>query len=153
SAYYNISSNGSEPYGNGNREFPWGTPAGTHRTKGVETFRFVWLPRDENDRPRPIVWFRKRLRGDAVDGYAWTFPVGAKVGEVLTTSGPDGYASTFELRIRTRQRSDWDVDVFRPYPTAGALAARIKELRTDWAQEPNLARFVEHLEAPLVMKP
>ncbi len=24
SPYYNISANGSEPYGNGNREFPWG---------------------------------------------------------------------------------------------------------------------------------
>jgi len=153
SAYYNISSSGSEPYGNGNREFPWGTPAGTQRTKGVETFRFVWLPRDENDRPRPIVWFRKRLRGDAVDGYAWTFPVGAKVGEALAMTGPDGYAYTFELRVRTRQRGYWDVDVFRPYPTADSLATRIKELRPEWADESNLARFVEHLEAPLVMKP
>jgi hypothetical protein len=153
SAYYNISSNGSEPYGNGNREFPWGSPAGTHRTKGVETFRFVWLPRDENDRPKPIVWFRKRLRGDAVDGYAWTFPVGAKVGEALVMTGPDGYAYAFEIRVRTRENGYWDVDVFRPYPNAQSLTARIKELRPDWSAEPNLAKFVEHLEAPLVMKP
>lgn len=153
SAYYNISSNGSEPFGNGNREFPWGSPAGTHRTKGVETFRFVWLPRDENDRPKPIVWFRKRLRGDAVDGYAWTFPVGAKVGEALVMTGPDGHAYTFELRVRTRETGDWEVDVFRPFPTADGLAVRIKELRPNWEDQPNLAHFVEHLEAPLVMKP
>ena len=46
-ASYNISANGSEPFGNGNREFPWGTPAGTHRAKNVWTFRFLRLPRDE----------------------------------------------------------------------------------------------------------
>ena len=31
SVNYNISANGSEPFGNGNREFPWSAPAGTHR--------------------------------------------------------------------------------------------------------------------------
>jgi hypothetical protein len=152
SAYYNISANGSEPYGNGNREFPWGTPAGTQRTKGVETFRFVWLPRDTNDKPRPIVWFRKRLRGDSNDGYAWTFPVGAIVGEALAMTGPDGYEYTFEMRVRTRQYGFWDVDVYRPFPTAADLAGRIKELRPDWKDQPKLLAAVEHLEEPLEMK-
>ncbi|HTQ39267.1 MAG TPA: hypothetical protein VMJ32_09575 [Pirellulales bacterium] len=152
SAYYNISANGSEPYGNGNREFPWGSPAGTQRTSGVEAFRFVWLPRDSNDRPRPVVWFRKRLRGDTTDGYAWTFPVGAVVGEALTMTGPDGYAYTFELRTRTRQYGSWDVDVFRPFPTAADLAQRIKALRPDWQNQPKLAAAIDHLEQPLEMK-
>jgi len=152
SAYYNISANGSEPYGNGNREFPWATPAGTQRTKGVEAFRFVWLPRDTNDRPRPVVWFRKRLRGDTSDGYAWTFPVGAKVGEALAMTGPDGYAYTFEMRVRTREYGFWDVDVYRPFPTAADLAKRIKTLRPDWQNQPNLLAAVEHLEQPLEMK-
>src|SRR5262245_45705416 len=153
SPYYNLSANGSEPYGNGNREFPWGGPAGTHRTKGVEAFRFLWLPRDAEDRPLPVVWFRKRLRGDAVDGYAWTFPVGTVVGEVLSMTGPDGYAYTFELRVRTREYGYWDVDVFRPFPSSGDLVRRVKELRPDWQDQPNLVRFVEHLEQPLEMKP
>ncbi len=98
SAYYNISANGSEPYGNGNREFPWGHPAGTQRTSGVEVFRFLWLPHDAQGNPRPVVWYRKHLRGDSGDGYGWTFPVGALVGEVLAMTGPDGYAYTFEMR-------------------------------------------------------
>ena len=53
SAYYNISANGSEPFGNGNREFPWGHPAGMQRTKGVEVFRFLWLPRDDARQAAP----------------------------------------------------------------------------------------------------
>jgi hypothetical protein len=150
---YNISANGSEPFGNGNREFPWGTPAGTHRTKNVEAFRFLWLPRDENDQPRPVVWFRKHLKGDGNDGYAWTFPVGAIVGEVLAMPGPDGYAYTFEMRIRTREYGYWDVNVFRPYPNASSLARRIKELQPDWEEQPNLVKAIEHLEEPLMMKP
>ena len=41
---YNISANASEPHGNANIEFPWGTPAGTHRADNVSSFRFLWLP-------------------------------------------------------------------------------------------------------------
>jgi hypothetical protein len=152
SPYYNISANGSEPYGNGNREFPWGAPAGTHRTKDVEAFRFIWLPRDENDKPLPVVWYRKRLKGDSNKGYAWTYPVGTIVGEVLAMTGPDGYAYGFEMRTRTREYGYWDVDVMRPYPTSAALARRIKELRPDWEEQPNLVRELEHLEGPITLK-
>jgi hypothetical protein len=150
---YNISANGSEPFGNGNREFPWATPAGTHRTQGVEAFRFIWLPRDENDRPKPVVWFSKRLPGDSNTGYAWTFPVGAIVGEVLSMTGPDGYAYTFEVRTRTREYGYWDVNVYRPFPTAAALARKVKELRPDWEEKPNLVKAISHLEEPVAMKP
>src|SRR5690606_11022258 len=82
-AYYNISANGSEPFGNGNLEFPWGAPGGTHRSPNVSTFRFLWLPLDENGRTLPVTYYRTHLRGDRSMGYAWTFPVGAVVGEVL----------------------------------------------------------------------
>jgi hypothetical protein len=99
-----------------------------------------------------VVWFRKRLRGDTSDGYAWTFPVGAKVGEALTMTGPDGYAYTFELRVRTRKYGSWDVDVLRPFPTAADLAVRIKQLRPDWQNKSSLAAAIEHLEEPLEMK-
>jgi hypothetical protein len=152
SAYYNISANGSEPFGNGNREFPWGSPAGTQQTKGVETFRFVWLPLDSNNKPKPVVWFRQRLKGDTSDGYAWTFPVGAVVGEALVMTGPDGLAYTFEMRTRTRQYGYWDVDVYRPFPTAADLARRIKKLRPNWHDDAKLAAAVEQLEKPVEMK-
>ena len=152
SAYYNISADGSEPYGNGNREFPWGQPAGMQRVQGVEVFRFLWLPRDENGNVRPVVWYRKQLRGDSNEGYAWTFPVGAIVGEVLAMTGPDGYSYTFEMRTRTRAYGYWDMDVMRPFPTSGALAKRIKELRPDWHNQAKLVKAVEHLEQPVEMK-
>ncbi len=151
---YNISANGSEPFGNGNREFPWGTPAGTHRTKNVEAFRFLWLPRDENDRPLPVVWYRKHLKGDSNDGYAWTFPVGAIVGEVLAMPGPDGYAYTFEMRIRTREYGYWDVNVFRPFPN-GQLAGEAHQgvaARLGRSTQSS-SRPLQHLEEPVAMKP
>jgi hypothetical protein len=150
---YNISANGSEPFGNGNREFPWSAPAGTHRTQGVEAYRFIWLPRDENDKAKPVVWFRKHLRGDSTEGYAWTFPVGAIVGEVLSMTGPDGYAYTFEIRTRTREYGYWDVNVYRPFPTSADLARKIKELRPNWEEQPKLVKAIEHLEEAKSMKP
>lgn len=147
-ADYNISANDSEPFGNGNREFPWSHPAGTHRSRGVSSFRFLWLPRDDEGRRLPVVWYRKQLRGDTTTGYAWTYPVGAMVGEVLILQGPDGRGYTFEMRLRIREIGAWGVDVFRPYPEAKDLAGRIKELRPEWSEDPDLLRSVKHLEEP-----
>lgn len=143
---YNISGEAGEPYGNGNREFPWSGPAGTHRCNGVESFRFLYLPRDEQGRPRPVVWLR-RASDDGLTGYAWMFPVGAVLGEVLSLGGPDGKRHTFELRLRRREKDAWDVDVFRPFPTAEELARRIQELRPGWQDQSDLAALVQHLES------
>jgi hypothetical protein len=140
SAHYNISANGSEPFGNGNREFPWSGPVGTHRTSNVGAFRFVYLPRDAEGRRWPIVWYPQ-------DGsYAWTFPVGAVVGEVLTLRGPDQHDYTFEVRLRRREVGFWEVDVLRPFPTAVSLAKRIRELRPDWNEQPQLRLVCNHLQ-------
>lgn len=145
---YNISAEPKEPYGNGNREFPWGAPAGTHRTSNVTAFRFLRLPRDAEGRVLPVVWYRHQLSGDRSAGYAWTFPVGTVFGEVLAMRGPDGHDYTFELRTRTREYGAWEVDVFRPFPTAESLSTRIKELRADWNKQPKLAKLVAHLDSP-----
>jgi hypothetical protein len=145
---YNISANDSEPFGNGNIEFPWGTPAGTHRSDGVTSCRFLWLPTDDQGKRLPVVWFRTRLPGDSHVGYGWRFPVGAVLGEVLMLRGPDNLDYTFEVRVRVREHDSWAVDVFRPFPTAASLAARIKELRPDWEEQENLRGFVEFLEKP-----
>lgn len=149
---YNISANGSEPFGNGNREFPWSTPAGTHRCESVSTFRFIWLPRDDEDRPLPVVWYRKRFPGDNAEGYAWVFPVGTVFGEVLRMRGPDGKDYTFELRLRIREYGEWAVDVLRPFPTARELAIAVKQHRPAWRQNEQLAKFVSHLEEPVEMQ-
>jgi len=146
-AEYNISANSGEPYGNGNLEFPWNGPAGTHRSPDVEAFRFIYLPKDENGKTLPVVWYRKYLPGDSSEGYAWTYPLGTVFGEVLYRKCPDGFLRTFEVRTRTRMTNDWDVDVFRPFPTAQDLATRIKELRPEWADNASLKKVVEQLEA------
>jgi hypothetical protein len=146
-ASYNISANDSEPFGNGNREFPWSGPAGTHRTPNVTTFRFLWLPRDDQGRRLPVVWFRKHHPGDSTTGYAWTFPVGTIVGEVLVMQSPLGHGHTFELRVRKREYAEWAVDVYRPFPTPEALAERIKQLETKWQEKPALVKLVSHLES------
>jgi hypothetical protein len=145
---YNVSANGSEPFGNGNVEFPWGSPGGAHRSHDVQTFRFLWLPRDERGQRRPIAWYRKHLRGSTHRGYAWTFPVGAVVGEVLQIRSPSGSLHTFELRVRIREMSEWAVDVFRPFPTNEELAEAIRERRPDWQQNSQLTTLVTHLEQP-----
>jgi hypothetical protein len=148
---YNISANGSEPHGNGNVEFPWGAPAGTHRAQNVSSYRFLLLPKDDQGRRLPVVWFRKRLAGDVSQGYAWTYPVGAVLGEVLMLKSPEGQHYTFEMRLRIREKGDWAIDVFRPFPTAQDLAARIRALRPDWQQHEPTVALVRHLELPANM--
>jgi hypothetical protein len=152
SPQYNISANGSEPFGNGNREFPWDTPAGTHRARGITSVRFFRLPQDEAGRTLPVAWYRRVLPGDGTLGYAWIFPVGTVFGEALALTGPDGYGYTFELRLRYRETGDWAVDVLRPFPSAAELAERIVELRPDWEQRPTLAAAVGRLRGPVEMK-
>jgi hypothetical protein len=149
---YNISANGSEPYGNANIEFPWGTPGGLHRAKNVSSFRFLWLPTDDGGEVLPVVWYRWRHSGDSVRGYEWIFPVGTVLGEVLSMRGPNGKEHVFELRVRIRDYGEWAVDVFRPFPTAGHLADSIKKARADWHEKPTLARLVGHLEGPIALK-
>lgn len=149
SAYYNISANRSEPFGNGNLEFPWGEPAGTHRARGVSSFRFLWLPLDKNGRTMPVVWMQQSFADDGAAGYSWLFPVGAVLGEVLMLRGPDRLDYTFEMRLRIREVGHWNVNVFRPFPRAKQLADRIKELRPGWAERPALAKAVAHLESPI----
>lgn len=152
SVNYNISADGGEPFGNGNREFPWSSPAGMHRTNNTDTFRFIWLPKDEEGKRRPIVWYRRRQSNNGVMGYAWSFPIGAVVGEVLSMRGPDGKLHTFELRVRKREGKDWAVDVFRPFPTSEHLVRRIEELRPDWHENESLASFCGYLTSPRDLK-
>jgi hypothetical protein len=152
SPQYNISANRSEPFGNGNREFPWSAPAGTHRTTNVDSFRFLWLPRDGEGKLRPIVWLHRPLTGDSRAGYSWLYPVGTIFGEVLMVRSPDEHDYTFELRLRIRDVGGWSVNAFRPFPTAADLAQRIKQLRPAWQDNAELAALVEHLQQPIELE-
>jgi hypothetical protein len=55
------------------------------------------------------------------------------------------------LRLRIREHGDWNVDVFRPFPTAEDLSKRIQELRPDWHKNSQLAKLVTHLNTPRKM--
>lgn len=149
SAHYNISANGAEPHGNGNIEFPWGTPAGTHRSPNVDTFRFLQLPRNDEGKRIPIIWYMKRLPGDHSSSYQWLFPVGTVFGEVLSMKSPSGDWLTFEIRLRIRERDAWAVDVLRPFPTTASLARRIQQLRPEWQQDESLVAAVRQLTDPI----
>src|SRR5690606_37832001 len=71
------------------------------------------------------------------------------VGEVLMMTSPQGEQVPFELRVRIRESDDWDVNAFRPFPTAEDLAERVEELRPQWQEQPPLRRLVTHLRQPL----
>ena len=135
---YNISAVRSEPIGNANREFPWGTPAGLHDSPNFKAFRFVHIPKGQS-----IYWWRQRLNGDGPRGtFIWQYPTGTTFGEVLLVTDPEGSDWTFELRTRTRTDKGWTMNVFRPFTTQAELAARIKALVPNWKKRPELVAIV-----------
>lgn len=115
SPFYNISANRSEPHGNGNIEFPWGKPAGTHRTEGVSSVKFINLPKDKSGDTIPIIY--EYVAGD---GYNWVFPRSTVIGEILYNEGV-----CFEIRTRTKGQGNWIIDVLRPFNTGKELKEQI----------------------------
>jgi hypothetical protein len=136
---YNISAVRGEPIGNANREFPWGSPAGLHRSPNFKVFRFVNLPKG-----KAIHWWRESLAGDGGrSSFVWQYPVSTTFGEILLVSDPEGYDWTFELRTRTRTEKGWSVNAFRPFTTRAELAARVQELAPNWRERPELVQIVD----------
>lgn len=142
---YNISGDAAEAAkghgrgGNMNREFPWKSPGGTDNCPNVVTFKFLHLPPRQDGTVWPVVWFRRQLSTDPNLGFAWVFPTGSVVGELLYMKGPNRVDYTFEIRTRTKVVGQWVPDAFRPYPTLDSLVARIKELRPNWQTDSRLA--------------
>lgn len=145
-AMHNISGDADEAakgHGNGGNgfEFPWRRPGGTDRTKGVDSFKFIQLPIG-----KPIVWYTADSRGHCDNNlgvtrvYRWMFPIGTKIGEVLTWKIGQ-YDYPFELRIRERLADKWAVDILRPYPTSQSLLEAVSGI-SDFAGK---ATLVEHL--------
>jgi hypothetical protein len=142
--------------GNIRTDKPWRTTAGTDNCPTVRTFKFLRLPAG-----KPIVWFRERFKepngfnGGKITsyatgpiGYAWRFPVGAIVGEVLLQRSPEGYDVPFEVRTRERLENTWTVDLFRPFRNPEELATAIKQSSPEWEKDTKLAGLVQHLETP-----
>lgn len=138
SPHYNISGDAQErqkPHGfggNANIEFPWrmGVAGGTDLAANSKTFKFFWLPKQENGRPYPVIWWREVRGGARAIPHqhvvtAWMFPRGTVFGEVLAMNDSRGQMHTWEVRIRRRESDYWDVDILRPFPTSADLAARL----------------------------
>ena len=125
SVHYNISAvQPQEPYGNANREFPWGTPAGLHGSSNFKAVRFFTLPKG-----RKVSLWRQRLARDTGMTYVWEFPEGTTFGEMLMLSDPSGYDHTFEVRVRTKERKGrWRINVFRPFRNASEYANAVNRM-------------------------
>jgi hypothetical protein len=110
-AYHNISATQPvEPFGNANREFPWGNPAGTHRASIVK-FGFVHLP-------KPIRFWDERVFRPVHPQYPmarrWVYPNDTIFGEVLLNK----QGKVFEVRTRKKINNKWTgVNAFRPFVT------------------------------------
>lgn len=148
SPYYNISGE-PDPFGNGNREFPWNEAGGAHNVRNLEVFRFIKFPKKKDGSYWPVVYWNERLPVTFRDGngstWRWRYPNGTVIGELMGIKHKNGYTYPFELRLRMREGSEWGVDVFRPFPTADDLAKRVKELRPEWQRDPELSRLMSHL--------
>ena len=124
SPFYNISADNSEPFGNGNREFPWKS-GGMDQSDNGGSFFFLCLPSREGRR-LPVVHWRASDRS-----VAWRFPVGTVAAEVLWVKLPSGRGICFEFRTRVKDADGWEPDLFRPFPTAQDLAAALMERGID----------------------
>ena len=118
---YNISAVRSEPIGNANREFPWGSPAGLQDSPNSKAFRFVYIPEG-----KAIRWWREHLPRDRQAAFVWQYPAGTTFGEILLVTDPKGYDLAFEMRTRTRSEKGWSVNVFRPFTTQAELVELIE---------------------------
>lgn len=144
-AGYNISGDAREAAkghgngGNGNIEFPWKFAGGTDKSHNTATFHFYCPPLDDDGKPLSIIYWWDGEK------YRYVNPVGAIYGEILIMSHGGEYR-TFELRIREREKGNWAVDIFRPFPTADSLSATIKRLRPSWRSDSQLRNVITHLD-------
>lgn len=116
--FYNISATQPvEPFGNPNREFPWGHPAGTHdcNQKNLFIFRFAYFP-------DKISWkYGAMPKTDNVimptyNALQWYYPKDTVFAEVLCLKDGDDW-KPFELRTRHKPSGKakmWRINVYRP---------------------------------------
>lgn len=154
-SYHNIGG-GGDPFGNGNREFPWGRPAGTNPDDGATSYKFFRIPEDTKVKLWKETMGGERLihRGtiwhypaDSGQVYVWEFPVGTIFGEVLVQKTGDTRKNiVWEVRTRTKTKDGWVPQVYRPYASPEALAAAILRLPVD----PAHATAVKALGNPVI---
>ena len=126
--------------------YPFGHTAGADASTNAFIVNFMSLPA-QNGKLMPIAY---RVETTSVSGlpvkrWNWSFPRGTIVGEIIMIR--DGSALiTSEIRVRERFSDSWATDAFRPFPTAGTLAAAIKRKKPAWQGAANLKTLVTALE-------
>jgi len=123
--------------------FPFGHPIG--QVTNVKVVDFWRLP-DAGDNYQPVVHWQRDPNA-YTHRVEWMFPAGTVFGELMFLE-EDGELHPFEIRLRTRTLTGWDVDALRPFPTAEDLAVAIETRRTDrpaWASSAALDAVIAQL--------
>lgn len=131
--------------------FPFGHPIGPVTNVTVVDF---WQPPNGQGAPLPVVYWQ-RDPNDYTHRVEWMFPVDTLFGELLLIDDGD-QLRPFEIRTRKRTAGGWEVDVYRPFPSAIDLADAIEArriARPEWANSPALAALVDQLRDPSSLAP
>ena len=133
-------------------EFPWDTPFGMNGVSNIKTFRGVWLPVNQaTGQHYPIAYWQETLpryagfQGESRGpGMRAVHPLDATYFEFMTLRDPQGHDWLFEIRVRTREDTEWAVDVFRPIENWQDLVEEVKKVE-DWEKYPKLVNCVNVL--------
>lgn len=118
----NHSANKSEPFGNANREFPWAATAGLK--EGDPVLHFVIM-----EKPARMAWKTvKRDVGLYDETYlSWTYADGTVFGELILVTDPETQKKhTAEVRLRRKNRGEWNATAYRPFPSAEDLETALE---------------------------
>ena len=135
-AFYNISAFGPrgyaylrgegilEPHGNANIEFPWGTPAGTHRCE-IEKYGILDLSGPIEYWIEPV--FRP-VHPQYTNNYRWRYKDGTVVAEVLIHPKTK---KVYDFRTRTKVSGKWQPNAYRPIVDRDQYDLEIRKLGGD----------------------
>lgn len=129
--------------------FPFGRPAGS-REDAIAVVDFWQLPRGDDGRLEPVVWWRRDPNG-YTHRVEWMFPAGTVLGELMFVVDASGQWWPFEIRTRVRELDGWRSDVYRPFPTATELAdalQRKRAERAEWSSSSEIDSLIAHLRDP-----
>ncbi len=142
-----------------NTEFPWTTPAGLRQNSNAANFKFVVFP-EPKDKARAldekIQWWTEMVApaafNAAIGGIKrWIYPVGTVFGEVLLVRNEKNEHVVFEVRTRTKKQAGyakgWDMESYRPFPTAESLLVRLQQLiqLSQFSGNPAIEGLMTHL--------
>ncbi len=138
----------------GEFHFPFGRTGHPQDARNTSVVDFWRLPR-ENGSLLPVVYWNYNPNGNT-HRIEWMFPVGTVFGEVILISDSTNRSHIFEIRTRLRQRDGWEVDIYRPFPTAESFADALelkRQERANWMSSPSINDLLRHLRDPSTVSP